>query len=105
MPEATLPRTLAMVSSGADALTIPGVPQVDSPAAALTPPRHASEWSAGRVAVAGVVLIYLVGILVLPLSALLIETAREGLGAAWEAITSTEAIVALVDRCCSPRSR
>ena len=54
-----------------------------------------SEWTAGRIALAAAVLLYLLVILVVPLSALLIETTREGLRPAFEAVTSAEALVAL----------
>ena len=59
------------------------------------PPRPAAEWTAGRVAVAAGVLLYLLVILVIPLLALALETGRAGLGASWAGVTSPEALVAL----------
>jgi len=63
--------------------------------AAPAPVPSRSAWTAGRIAIVAAVLLYLLIVLVVPLSALLIETAREGLGAAWQAVTSAEALVAL----------
>lgn len=95
MPEVTLPRALTTRSPGAGVLPMPGTAGDVSLTLPVAPPRRLPEWTPGRVAIAAAVLIYLLGILVLPLTALVIETAREGLGSAWQAITSAEALVAL----------
>jgi len=86
MREAAIPSVLATPSNAGLVVTTAAPPP---------PVRSRSAWTPGRIAIAAAVLLYLLLILVVPLAALLVETAREGLGPALRAVTSAEALVAL----------